>query len=216
MDAMCPTLHVTKLELRREDMKFDKLHSMIPYAKGGKEKALSMMPYPDITLRMPGRHAKDTDPVGGDFVVCVSDNNMNWQEHQFTHSDLFSDLDNKALADADVTESLMGAYLEVIQGADPDVFQVPGAARLPGLDCTTFLRTVQCLAVAEHRRYHQHEAKFGGRYLPFRFAAGIVDQSWLIIDAASKEKYGRPGVEQLERQNGTPLLTKKLMGIDEA
>ena len=196
-------------------MKFDNLHAMIPYAKGGKEKILSMRPYPDIELRLPGRHAKDTDPVGGDFVVCVTDNNMGWECHQFTHSDLFSDIDNKALADADATDCLMGAYLEVIQGEDPDLFQVPGDSRLPGLDCTTFLRTVQCLAVAEHRRYHQYEAKFGGRYLPFRFAAGIVDQSWLIIDAASKEKYGRPGVEQLERLHGRPLLTQKLMSTDE-
>lgn len=195
-------------------MKFDKLHAMIPYAKGGKEKALSMSPYPDITLMMPGRHAKDTDPVGGDFVVCVTDNNMGWVNHQFTHADLFNDLDNKTLGDADVADNLMGMYLEVITGEDPEIMRVPGGDRLVGIDYTTFLRAVQCLAVAEHRRYHQHEAKFGGRYLPFRFAAGIVEGQWLIIDAASKEKYGRPGVEQLERQNGTPYLTRKLMGND--
>jgi hypothetical protein len=201
-------------------MKFDKLHAAIPYVKGGKEKILTMKPYPDITLKMPGRHAKDTDPIGGDFVVCVSDNNMEWQEHQFTHSDLFADLHLKSEDLPNSARDFMGFYLEVVQGADPEVIDEETAwsldmlAMRDGIDPVTLIRALQCLAIAEHRRYHQHEAKFGGRYLPFRFAAGIVDGLWSPLDAASKEKYGRPGVEQLERQNGTPLLTKKLMGTD--
>lgn len=195
-------------------MKFDKLHAMIPYVKGGKTKILSMRPYPDIKLMLPGRHAKDTDPVGGDFVVCVTDSNMNWENHQFSHNDIFADLVVKANAEPDATDCLMGMYLEVIKGEDPEIMVVPGGDRLPGIDYTTFLRAVQCLAIAEHRRYHQHEAKFGGRYLPFRFATGIVDGLWSPIVAAGKEKYGRPGVEQLERLHGTPFLTQKLMSND--
>jgi hypothetical protein len=192
-------------------MKFEKLHSVIPYVRGGKEKILEMHPYPDIKLLMPGRHAKDTDPIGGDFVVCVTDTNMQWQEHQFTHSDLFGDLDLKTRTEIDPARGLLAMYYEVLLGEDPDIMRVPGGDRLPGIDYVTFLRAVQCLAVAEHRRYHQHEAKFGGRYLPFRFGAGIVEGLWTPLEASSKEKYGRPGVEQLERQKGTPSLTKKLM-----
>jgi len=192
-------------------MDFKTLHDMIPYAKGGKEKVLSMEPYPDIKLMMPGRHAKDTDPVGGDFVVCVTDPKMGWKEHQFTHSDIFRDLLYKSQAELDPTNCLMGLYLEVVTGEDANIMHVPGGHRLPGIDCNTFLRAVQCLAVAEHRRYHQYEAKFGGRYLPFRFGAGIVEGLWDHADASSKEKFGRPGVEQLERQQGVPTLTRKLI-----
>jgi hypothetical protein len=192
-------------------MKFDKLHSSIPYVIGGKEKSLTMSPYPDIVLKMPGRHAKDTEPKGGDFVVCVSDSNRLWNDHQFTHSDLFVDLAAKAAADIDPTNCLMGLYLEVINGEDPEIMRVPGGDRLPGIDYVTFLRAVQCLAIAEHRRYHKFEAKFGGRYLPFRFGAGIVEGLWTTVDATAKEKFGRPGVEQLERQQGVPYLTQRLM-----
>jgi len=195
-------------------MKFDQLHNAIPYVKGGKEKILSMQPYPDITLKMPGRHAKDTDPVGGDFVVCITDIRMPWSEHQFTHADIFKDLLLKKDADLDATNCLMGLYLEVVKGGqDPDIMKVPGGDRLPGMDYVTFLRAVQCLAIAEHRRYHKFEAKFGGRYLPFRFGAGIVEGLWDHADANAKEKYGRPGVEQLERQQGRPSLTQKLMEL---
>jgi hypothetical protein len=198
-------------------MNFEELHATIPYVKGGKEKVLSMEPYPYVKIMMPGRHAKDTDPVGGDFVVCVTEPGMSWQSHQFTHSDIFGDLAKKAEREPDFTDCLMGAYLEVIRGEDPTPFAIPGANRITfsGIHYKTFLYAAQCLAVAEHRRYHQYEAKFGGRYLPFRFGAGIVEGLWSPLDAASKEKYGRPGVEQLERQKGLPILTKKLMGTDE-
>jgi hypothetical protein len=194
-------------------MNFEELHATIPYVKGGKEKVLSMEPYPYIKIMMPGRHAKDTDPVGGDFVVCVTESALCWQSHQFTHSDIFGDLAKKAAQEPDMADCLMGAYLEVVRGEDPTPFVVPGASRitLSGMHYKTFLYAAQCLAVAEHRRYHKYEAKFGGRYLPFRFGAGIVEGLWSPLDAASKEKYGRPGVEQLERQNGVPVLTQKLM-----
>lgn len=193
-------------------MKFDKLHNAIPYARGGATKILSMRPYPDIKLMLPGRHAEDTDPIGGDFVVCTTDKNMDWKNHQFTHTDLFADLTIKAAANIDATNCLMGMYLEVIkEGEDPDIMRVPGGDNLPGIDYVTFLRTVQCLAIAEHRRYHRFETQYGGRYLPFRFGAGIVEGLWSPVVAAGKEKYGRPGVEQLERLFGTPLLTRKLM-----
>lgn len=196
-------------------MKFDKLNDMIPYVKGGKQKILSMHPYNAITLRMPGRHAADTTPVGGDFVVCVDDEGMDWVEHQFTHIDLFQDLQLKTDSSSrpGLIDGYIQAYLEVIKGADPEKFAVSSDYEriLPGLHPLTFLYAVQCLAVAEHRRYAQHEAKFGGRYLPFRFGAGIVEGLWTATDAAAKQKRGRPGVEWLEKDFGTPILTKELM-----
>ena len=191
-------------------MKFNKLHEMIPYVVGGKQKSLTMTPYNAITLAMPGRHAGDTDPVGGDFVVCVTDENKDWTLHQFTHTDLFNDLDEKAFALFDGTTHLMECYLKVIQGADPEKFDFEQGS-YPGIHPQTFLYAVQCLAVAEHRRYARFEAQFGGRYLPFRFGAGIVEGLWTASDAAEKQRRGRPGVEWLEKDHGVPILTKELM-----
>jgi len=192
-------------------MNFDKLHELIPYCKGGKKHVLTMQPYNAITLAMPGRHALDTSPVGGDFVVMVDDENNEWMRHQFTHSDIFDDLSQKAKVQKDFTLGLLHAYFLVIKGADPEKFDVDTEEQYIGMHPTTFLYAVQCLAVAEHRRYHHYESKFGGRYLPFRFSAGIVEGLWSAMDATQIQRRGRPGVEQLERQKGLPEFTKELM-----
>lgn len=194
-------------------MKFDKLNDMIPYVTGGKAKVLSMSPYNAITLRLPGRHAKDTDPVGGDFVVCVDDEDMNWTAHQFTHTDLFIEVEKyKArYKDRGFLDSIVLPYLLVVQGESPTKHNLSAPDDYHGMHPQTFLYAVQCLAVAEHRRYARFENKFGGRYLPFRFAAGIEDGLWTAAEASDKQKYGRPAVERLEKERGTPILTKELM-----
>lgn len=205
-----PTRHVRP----RRDLRFDKLNQMIPYVTGGKTKILTMHPYNAITLALPGRHAKDTDPVGGDFVVMVDDDNMDWTRHQFTHTDLFMDAESKLKIDPALTFGLFEEYLKVINGFDPeksDLFEDDNILVHKGVHPRTFLYAVQCLAVAEHRRYARFEAKFGGRYLPFRFGAGIVEGLWTAADAAERQKKGRPGVEWLEKDFGTPKLTKELM-----
>lgn len=202
-------------------MKFDELHAMIPYAKGGKEKILRMKPYDTVTLALPGRHWEDTDPIGGDFVVMVDDEKKKWKNHQFTHIDLFEDLEDKTkqgtyqdLMQVDAQElaqEFMRAYLKVIQGEDPNRVCYTKFDYLSGIRASTFLRAAQSLAVAEHRRYAKYEAKFGGRFLPFRFGAGIVEGLWTAVGAADKQKRGRPGVEWLEKDFGLPQLTKELM-----
>jgi hypothetical protein len=201
-------------------LKFDKLNEMIPYVTGGKQKVLSMSPYNAITLRLPGRHAKDTTPEGGDFVVCVDDEGMGWIQHQFTHTDLFNDLQAKMNDDSELTELLLEHYSAIIRGGAPTTWWDAVPNPVSGLQDRvwtntlhpqTFLYAVQCLAVAEHRRYERFETKFGGRYLPFRFAAGIVEELWTAQEASEKQKYGRPAVERLERERGVPALTKELM-----
>lgn len=197
-------------------MKFDKLNEMIPYVMGGKQKILTMHPYNAITLAMPGRHAKDTVPLGGDFVVMVDDDDMDWTRHQFTHTDLFNDLQFKRdywyVHDVQHGSWFMNNYMMVVKdGFDPEKIETALYEDAPGLHPQTFLYAVQCLAVAEHRRYAQHEAKFGGRYLPFRFGAGIVEGLWTSTDAAERQRRGRPGVEWLEKDYGLPILTKELM-----
>lgn len=190
-------------------MKFSELHEHIPLARYGKAKSLTMEPYKGVTLAMPGRHAEDTTPKGGDFVVMVTDPSMKWKRHQFKHDDIFNDIEAKAEFDQSLTNVFMTNYLSVVAtGADPkDAMVLDG---LPGVNSKILLEAIQCLAVAEHRRYHMHEPKFGGRFLPFRFAAGIAEGLWTAHDAIQKQRFGRSAVERLERQKGTPVLTQRL------
>lgn len=193
-------------------MKFQELHDLIPYAKGGKEKILRMEPYPSIILGLPGRHADETSPKGGDFVVMVSDRNMGWRLHQFKHDDIFMDLEQKSTKSEDAARKLVRYYGAVVLGASPLEFDGSLEALITtGINPYNFLRATQCLAVAEHRRYAKFEQKFGGRYLPLRFAAGIVEQRWTAAEAISLQRKGRPGVEMLEKANGKPAVTRKLM-----
>lgn len=200
-------------------MNFEELHALIPYAKGGKEKVLRFSPYPNITIAMPGRHAHQTDPVGGDFVVMVNDPIYPNSEHQFKHKDIFKDIEAKAAESTrpGLIDGYMEDYLYVIKGGDPEMSFTTDydKAILTGIHPQTFLYAVQCLAVAEHRRYARYEKQFGGRYLPFRFAAGIAQGLWTTDEASELEKKGRPGVEQLERTKGRPKLTQELMGYDD-
>lgn len=181
-------------------MDFNTLHETIPYAKGGKEKILSMHPFPGIKLMLPGRHALDTKPIGGDFVVCVTDVTWNWNEHQFTHGDLFKRIDSMADQTPGDAQMFMQRYYDVV---------VEGAEVSPEDSVLTY--AVLCLAVAEHRRYSQYERKGGGRYLPLRFSAGVAEGLWSAEDGAMLQKTGRPAVEMLERKNGMPALTQRLL-----
>lgn len=191
-------------------MKFSKLHEELPLVRYGKPKSLSIEPYENITLLFPGRHAEDTTPKGGDFCVCVTDVGKGWNNHQFTHTDIFIDVEDKS-GDRNI-EFFMNQYLKVIgTDYDPDKIKIGHRLEMPGIDFDTFLRAAQCLGVAEHRRYHQHEKKFGGRFLPFRFAAGIAEGLWTATDAAEKQRRGRPGVEWLEKDFGLPETTKQLL-----
>lgn len=192
-------------------MRFQDLHDMIPFARYGKPKSLTMQPYNAITLALPGRHAEDTSPKGGDFVVMVDDDKLNWTRHQFTHTDIFRDVEAKCKADQKLTEKLMVDYTAVIT-TNALVPEWTSRQGLPGIHPTTFLYAVQCLGVAEHRRYASYESKWGGRYLPLRFAAGIAEGLWDASQAAEKQKRGRPGVEWLEKDHGVPSITKILMG----
>lgn len=189
---------------------------MLPYVKGGKEKCLSIEPYDHIKLLFPGRHQNDTVPVGGDFVVCVTDNIFKNKDHQFTHNSLFKAVEAKRQVQQNPAQALMEDYLNVVTGSEipsPSTLNMTIKVDwLSTMDDFTFLKAVQCLAVAEHRRYAKHEARFGGRFLPARFTFGIAEGLWTAADAAGKQRMGRPGVEWLEKEFGIPILTKELMG----
>lgn len=197
-------------------MDFDTLHASIPYISEGKVKSVEFTPYEGITLALPGRHADQTRPRGGDFCVMVTDDTVGWKKHQFTHGDIFMDLERRPLSSIIRSSDLMESYLRVVKhGADPAIAIFPYADPSSGfgglIRPLLFLQAVQCLAVAEHRRYAKYEKQYGGRFLPFRFGAGIEEGLWTAAQAIDKQKKGRPGVEWLERQHGMPFLTQELM-----
>lgn len=195
-------------------MKFDELNNHIPYVVGGKKHILSTEPYDGVILRMPGRHENDTEKPGGDFVVEITDDTTSWEAKQFTHQHIFEDFQDKADLDAEQAQKLMQLYAKVVLGEDPDTFYKYGMPRSEAWGGTvkvdTLLAALQCLAVAEHRRYARYEAKMGGRFLPARFAAGIVYGQWTADDAKLVVRKGRPGVEMLERLHGKPPTLQEL------
>ena len=169
---------------------------------------LTMQPYNAITLALPGRHQGDTPKPGGDFVVMVTDTAMNWINHQFTHVDIFADIAKKVKQDQDLADELMNNYAAVVFGASPDDYKWMRGPLKDSLHPQIFLHAVQCLAVAEHRRFSQHEGKGGGRYLPARFASGIVEGRWTVDDCIEVQRRGRPGLDWLIKQHGAPKPLK--------
>jgi hypothetical protein len=178
-------------------MNFQELNEYIPYATGEVEHVLTMKPYKNITLMLPGRHQHDTVPPGGDFVVKITDSNKKWKGHQFKHTDLFEDFEEKRNVVQLMTRELLKDYESVVNGVDPDILGW-SEHDLPGIQPKTLLYACQCLAVAEHRRYGKFESKGGGRFLPLRFSTGIALGLWSAKQAADKQRQGRPGVEELE------------------
>lgn len=218
-------------------MKFNELHEHLPYCIGKDFKILSHSPYAFVEVLFPGRHQKETTPKGGDFTVVIKDATVS-RGGQFKHDDIFDDVEIKTKIDEGSTLLFMEQYMNVISstGASPLDYEWfsesetyfpfnTGAGIEPNVIYTeipkgweltiypnTLLAALQCLAVAEHRRYAKYESKFGGRFLPFRFSAGIAERLWTAEDAKMAQKKGRPGVEFLEMKNGTPTLTRNLMG----
>lgn len=186
-------------------MKFNELNKTIPY-KIGPLHSHSIDIYPGVSVTLPGRHQFDTTPAGGDVRVLVTDSWLQWERHPFSHVDIFNIVER--LDDA-LAEQLLFRYLDVVLGDDP--LDLPVETKIDQPDPNVILCALQVLAVAEHRRYARYEPVFGGRFLPFRFAAGIQERRWTAKQAGSHQRRGRPGVEQLERVNGLPRLTRLLM-----
>lgn len=200
-------------------MKFQELHNRVPYVTGPVNHVLMMTPYDGVTIRMPGRHQLDTSPVGGDMVVEITDDTTSWEAKQFTHQNIFDDFQDKADLDLEAAKKLMKFYAAIVlHDADPDDYYkhvgIVVEAWRGTLTVSTLVAALQCLAVAEHRRYARYEAKMGGRFLPARFAAGIVYGQWTADSAKLVVRKGRPGVEMLERLHGKPPSLQELAIIE--
>src|SRR5437868_1535486 len=101
--------------MEQTQMRFEKLNEIIPYVVGGKPKILSATICTGVSIAQPGRHAAETK--GGDAVVMVSDEQKDWTNHQFTHDDIFTDIEEKFIANPEETIALMKCYKEIVCGA---------------------------------------------------------------------------------------------------
>lgn len=186
---------------------FDELNAEIPYVVGKELHVVGSEIYPGVSILAPGRHQHETEIPGGDAVVLVTDSSVGWNAKKFSHTDFFLDVETKAQANQKQTVDMMGDYMVVLRGGR----LTTGEYELPGVRPHLALAAWQVISVIEHRRYARYELAWGGRFLFPRFLFGIVEGLWTAADAADRQKRGRPGVEWLEKEFGTPSLTKELM-----
>ena len=192
-------------------MNFNELHELIPYATGKKNHVLEFSPYNAVEIRLPGRHQQDTVPPGGDFLITIDDDALGWTSHQFTHDDLFKDFERRRESKYQVDKNFLNRYYDVIvEGTDPGKWSMSRSKHEGLIHPQILITALQVLGVCEHRRYHQHEPRGGGRFLPLRFSAGIFEGKWNASDAISLQRRGRIGAEILEKAHGMPDATTRL------
>jgi hypothetical protein len=188
-------------------MTFDELNLYVPYVTpkdGHKLHGLKTELSKYVRVGSPGKYWDKTTPIGGDYVVEVDDAIAGWKFRKFRHDHLFEDLAEKARADADWMQKVFApALVRVVFGASPDELYEENDPGLPGVNASTLLAASQALALAEHRRYARMEAAGGGRFLPVRFAMGIVFEIWPASEATRVMYQGLPGLHSLEARFGT-------------
>lgn len=197
-------------------MNFDALHALIPYETEGEKHSKTMLVYPDVRVKYPGKHALETAPVGGDFLVEVNCADAQWDWKRFTHSDIFEDVQKKCDSNAHIMQTRVATEIaNVVLGESiPDTLNF-NTLRLPGLKYRTLLQANQALAVAEHRRYHKYEQGGGGRFLPLRFSVGIIFGHWNASDASRVQRRGIHGYRELTKEFGSPPTVRALSKIEQ-
>lgn len=151
-----------------------------------------------------------------DFLVRVTSQQVHWHRRPFRHTELFEDVQRRYDHDPAAAQALVQAYFQVVQGQDPDHFS-PLASAPDCLPPTVFLQAVQCLALAEERRYSDFSRRGGGRWLPWRFGHGIAHGHFTAAQAEAVEKSGLQGIGKLEGERGMPpALAAHLQGVQRA
>lgn len=170
-----------------------------------------------VEVAQPGRHARDTDPPGSDFVVRVTSDACGWAvPRPFTHADIFSDLQDKCAADSRFMQATFARALAetVGEGADPAralMRHLRSLPELPGLETAALLECCQALALAEHRRYGDYEPS-GGRCLPARYAFGIIFGLWDAAAATRVQRRGISGLRRLRAEHGREPSFEGVLG----
>jgi hypothetical protein len=187
-------------------MRFDELNTHIPYiSPPGKlhsfETIIASGPDWNVSVGQPGKYWDKTDIPGGDGVVMVTDSNIDWKGRKFRHDHLFDDVEVKTQADAHYMRQRFSWALAkiLLDNADAETI-LQTVLPLPGLNMTCLLVAGQTLALMEHRRYADFEKSGGGRYLPARFALGVIYESWSSKQAAQQMYRGSTGLKILEFQ----------------
>lgn len=196
-------------------MDFDDLNTHIPFVTEGKlhSQVSSIIVNSDFAVQVmqPGKYKDKTEIPGGDFVVVVTCKDAKWKSFKFKHDHLFDDIELKtATFPTFMQEEFAPALADVIYNKEnPSVYRFKNV-EVPGLHPQALLYASQALALAEHRRYSRFEATGGGRFLPARFALGIIYGHWTSQDAKLVQYTGAPGIRRLEQSYGTPPRLKEL------
>lgn len=159
-----------------------------------------------VAVSLPGKYWDRTQPQGGDFVVQVSTQvDTPRSPRWITHADLLWDFQAKRDSDPRAAATAILPLLAAVvqEGADPEVL-ASRAMHLdpPGLPLVISLVASQCIAMCEYRRFGSAEWAGGGRFLPARFATGILVGRWLAEAAVDHEKAGLTGLRDLRRVSG--------------
>lgn len=192
-------------------MKWDRLEKLIPYVEVGKDElhhskvtVVREVPGAGLYAQQPGLYWRKTSPLGGDFLIEVTSSGVDWNHHQFTHTDLFEDLEKKSRRRRAYMQGTWApALVRVVSEGEDPLRQLMGSVppQMDGLPVGLLLEIAQCLALCEHRRYGRHEP-LGGRCLPSRFALGIIFGVWSAAEAAAVEKDGKHGLSGLRKAKG--------------
>lgn len=189
---------------------FEQLNDELPYVESGDKHSVVVEPYEDVRCKFPGKYASKT--AGGDFVVETYTNGK-WIP--LRHKDYFKDIERKSEFDqAWVVEDLIPWYLAAISDDTTSASMPTGLygeyeawpegmnwAEPMGYQTDVIVRTLQLIAVAEHRRYAKYEPE-GGRFLLPRFLIGIACGCWTADEANYYLKVGKPGLDKLRSERG--------------
>lgn len=189
---------------------FQELNDELPYVESGDKHSIVVEPYEDVRCKFPGKYASKT--AGGDFVVETYTNGK-WIP--LRHKDYFRDIERKSDIDQSWTVGdLIPWYLEAISDT-PSKLDIPETlvsepeawpddlnwTNELGYQTPVIVRTLQLIAVAEHRRYAKYEPE-GGRFLLPRFLIGIACGCWTADEANYYLKVGKPGLDKLRSERG--------------
>lgn len=189
---------------------FDEINKELPYVTDGDKHSIEIEVYNNVKVQFPGKYAKQTK--GGDFVVLTKHNDK-WRK--LRHKDFFRDVELKSDFDQSwPINDMLPWYLDTIDSASTkkDVLIPSGLmgehdawpdgdnwCEALGYQTITMVRTLQLIAIAEHRRYAKYEPE-GGRFLLPRFLIGIACGGWTADEANYHLKNGKPGLIKLRTE----------------
>lgn len=162
--------------------------------------------------KLPGIHQDQTYLPGGDFVVVVYSKQAGWENgKKVQHQQVFEDVEQKCQT-PEHRSFMQAHFLPAFYWAigfgkahPPVSLQLKSSLALPGMEIDALLASCQALALAEHRRFRQHEAKGGGRQLPAQLIAGIIEGKWNALECGLARTQGLRHLNFLHKTRGKPL-----------